>query len=57
MMRRIVGSLTLALFAAPAVATAQQARDCPRGTLDARHRDRGGPTRRPSRASTSIRPS
>lgn len=42
MMRRLLGLLALALLAAPTPGAAQQAQDCPRGTLDARYCDRDG---------------
>jgi phosphonate transport system substrate-binding protein len=42
MLRRLLGLLALGLLAAPGSAPAQQAQDCPRGTLDARFCDRDG---------------
>ena len=42
MLRRLLGLLVIALLAGPGVASAQQAQDCPRGTLDARYCDRDG---------------
>jgi phosphonate transport system substrate-binding protein len=42
MLRRLLGLLSLALMALPAAGFAQQAQDCPRGTLDARYCDRDG---------------
>jgi len=42
MLRRLLGLLALALLVAPGGASAQQAQDCPRGTLDARYCDRDG---------------
>jgi phosphonate transport system substrate-binding protein len=42
MMRRLLGLLALALLAAPTPGAAQQAQDCPRGTLDSRYCDRDG---------------
>ena len=42
MLRSLLGLLTLALLAWPAAGSAQQAQDCPRGTLDSRYCDRDG---------------
>lgn len=42
MIGRLLALLALVLLAGPAPAAAQQAQDCPRGTLDARYCDRDG---------------
>jgi len=42
MLRRLLGLMALVLLAAPGAASAQQAQDCPRGSLDARYCDRDG---------------
>ena len=42
MLRRLLGAVALALLSVPSAALAQQAQDCPRGTLDARYCDRDG---------------
>lgn len=42
MLRRLLGLVALAMFAAPGAAPAQQAQDCPRGNLDSRYCDRDG---------------
>jgi phosphonate transport system substrate-binding protein len=42
MLRRLLGLMALVMLSAPTTGFAQQAQDCPRGTLDARYCDRDG---------------